>query len=312
MEPKTYEENFGPLERRWQRLKRHVRRLARRFSGQPRDILVEIRWRLGDEIMAMPIYEGLRAKWPDAHISVLCNHPDVLIDNPAVHRVNVVPKEPDTYICLRSGPKDVFRLEHYARCAHIPVPENRPRLYYTDWRTDTLTTLPKDRPIIALASGASWVHKRWPMPKWCALAERLLSKGYGIVELGQGDEAIGVGLNLVGKTTVREAACLLHAADMLVCCDSGLMHLARAVSTPVLALFGPTRPAILIKDDPGLSVVDCLRECHGCWNDTAGMLEMGECPKGEPCCLENIEVDAVAARVGQIVPLGGPPCGCSS
>ena len=60
-------------------------RLTRAALGLPRDVLVEIRWRLGDEVMAIPIYEGLHHAYPDTRIHVLCNHPDLLTGNPHVH-----------------------------------------------------------------------------------------------------------------------------------------------------------------------------------------------------------------------------------
>ena len=60
----------------------------KRLTRLQRRILVEIRWRLGDEIMAIPIYEALREQWPQSHIAVLCNHPDLLAGNPHVDAVN--------------------------------------------------------------------------------------------------------------------------------------------------------------------------------------------------------------------------------
>ena len=50
-------------------------------------------------------------------------------------------------------------------------------------------------------------------------------------------------VNLAGKTTLRELASVLAACDLLISGDSGPMHLAVAVGTPVVALFGATHPA---------------------------------------------------------------------
>ena len=49
-------------------------------------------------------------------------------------------------------------------------------------------------------------------------------------------------VDLTGGTTLAEAAALLKKARLAVCNDSGLMHLAAAVGTPVISLFGPTHP----------------------------------------------------------------------
>ena len=59
---------------------------------------------------------------------------------------------------------------------------------------------------------------------------------------------------------------MLHHADVSVCCDSGLMHLALAAGTRTVALFGPTEPAILVQNDPNLVAIETAQDCQGCWN----------------------------------------------
>jgi ADP-heptose:LPS heptosyltransferase len=270
-------------------------------------ILADVRWRLGDEIMALPIYEALRMQHPDSRIHVLCTYPDLLEDNPYVDAVNGEPGAPDKYVCLRSGPRDVHRIEHYARCAGAATPAQRPRLYYRDWSAPQLAALPRggrplgarkaSAPLVALGSGASWPIKRWPIERWRALGGALVESGFHIVELGRTeDEAINVGTSLRGKTSVREAACVLRAADLLVCCDSGLMHLALAAGTRVLALFGPTDPTILVRNEPNLTVIGTERDCRGCWNLSKEAETPGACPLGRATCLDAIDADRVLAQ----------------
>ena len=285
----TYEDQFDRAQRCARRLLRGVR-----WTLGGRRILVELRWRLGDEVMALPIYEALRAKYPDCHTTVLCSYPDLLTDNPFVDAVNQVDRDPDRYLVLRSGPRDVYRLEHYAQCAGVPVPETRPRLYYEDWSTPLLDGI--EAPIVAVSSGASWPTKRWPIDRWVALCRALEGAGYAIVELGRNDERIGVGVGLLDQTTIREAACVLHAARLFVCCDSGLMHLALAAGTRTLALFGPTEPTILIRDEPNLAVMKNEEPCQGCWNISLEMEAPGVCPRNRPMCLESITTEAALER----------------
>ncbi len=59
-----YEDNLGRMQRRVRRIGRALRWRAKALAGAPRKILVETRWRLGDEIMAMPIFESFRATYP--------------------------------------------------------------------------------------------------------------------------------------------------------------------------------------------------------------------------------------------------------
>jgi len=304
MGEETYEDGFGALRRCFERLARPARWWVKSAAGVPRKILVELRWRLGDEIMALPIFETLRAKYPVAHIAVLSHYPDLFENHPFVDAVNTIPTPVDRYLFLRGAPRQVFRLEHYARRAGVSLPVSRPHLYYEDWGAPCLDALPKGAgPLIALAAGASWKTKRWRPERWRALAQVLEQRGARLVELGHAPEALGLGFCLGGRTSVREAACVLHHADLLVCCDSGLMHLALAAVTPVVALFGPTDPFILIRKEPNFNPLVSEMECSGHWNRAEAAPAIGVCPYGHECCLDTITVDDVIEAIEKRVTL---------
>jgi len=106
---------------------------------------------------------------------------------------------------------------------------------------------------IALNLGASKPSKRWRPERYGELAAHLVAHGRGpIVTLGgPGDRALADALattaggavhDLVGRTSLRETIAVLRRARVLVTGDTGPMHLAVAVGTPTLALFGPTDP----------------------------------------------------------------------
>jgi lipopolysaccharide heptosyltransferase II len=106
------------------------------------------------------------------------------------------------------------------------------------------------RQLIALAPGAAHFTKRWPEHHWTALARRLVEHGNDVVVLGGPDDselgarvaaAGGQGaLNAAGAFDLPGSAALLKRARALVSGDTGVMHMATAVGTPVVALFGPT------------------------------------------------------------------------
>ncbi len=293
----TFYEQWGPVSRRVRRAGHFARFVAKTSLGLRPSLLVELRWRLGDEIMALPVFEALRAKWPAARIGVLSNYPDIFIDNPFVDVVNPPAPSPDAYYLLRGAPRDVSRAEHYAREVDVPVPADRPLLYYRDWISPLLDELPRgEGPLIAIAPGASWAPKRWAADSWRALARDLEARGCRVFEVCGAGESVGVGCSFAGRTSVREAAVLLHAARVVVASDSGLMHLARAADAPVVALFGPTEPAMLVGGDEGLARVTNGLACSGCWN-AGRMREPGACPIGVADCLGTIRVGDVAARV---------------
>jgi len=108
--------------------------------------------------------------------------------------------------------------------------------------------------IIGVQPGTSLAMrwKQWPVERYRAVIERLLveMRDSQIVLFGSPSEAemieeIAHGLGsrvfvAAGKTTVKQVAALIERCDMLVCNDSGLMHAAVAVGTPVVAVYGPT------------------------------------------------------------------------
>ena len=295
----TYEDQFTATKRRLLRILRRIRWHYKSLLGQRRTILVEMRWRLGDEIMALPVLEALRAQHPRDTIIVFSNYADLLRNDPAIDQLNTVLDTLDKFILLRGAPRQTYRLEHYAKRAGIDLPTARPRIHLKSWDAPQINGLTGDArgPLIAIATGASWSTKRWRRSRWTTLCKTLADRGAQIVELGQHDEALEVGLCLVDKTTIEQAAAILRRAELLVCCDSGLMHLARAVGTPVLALFGPTDPCILIRNDPDFTAIISAQECAGFWNAEQEVPEPGICPWNHDCCLETISVQDVLDQI---------------
>lgn len=101
-------------------------------------------------------------------------------------------------------------------------------------------------PYVVIVPGTAHATKRWPPGHWLRLAGRLRAAGFHVVALGAEDERGLVSsadiTNLCGLDLGTTAA-LLHNAAVAVAGDTGLLHLATAVGTPVVALFGPTSPA---------------------------------------------------------------------
>jgi heptosyltransferase-2 len=104
------------------------------------------------------------------------------------------------------------------------------------------------RTLIALAPGAAHFTKRWPAEHWAALARRLRATCDLVVLGGPGDrdtasmiaEAGGTAAaNAAGRFSLSGTAALLKRARAMVGGDTGVTHLATAVGTPVVALYGP-------------------------------------------------------------------------
>jgi heptosyltransferase-2 len=160
-------------------------------------------------------------------------------------------------------------------------------------------------PIAALAPGAAHATKRWPIPHWQALAERLRAAGYRLVVLG-GPEDRGAARQLgapplvesaAGEFTLQETGACLARAKVLVSGDTGVMHMATGVGTPVVGLFGPTVQAFgFFPYQARAAVLEQDLSCRPC--STMGT---ARCPLGHHRCLVEILPDRVAAAVERLV-----------
>lgn len=158
--------------------------------------------------------------------------------------------------------------------------------------------LDSDRPAVAMMPGAEYgPAKCWPLEYFGALADMLHDTGYDVWLLGSerdhpaaaaiaGD---GPARNLCGRTTLAEAVDLLAASRHAVTNDSGLMHVAAAVGTRVVALYGSSTPAFT----PPLTdnrVVHYLGiSCSPCFER--------RCPLGHFRCLRDIRPETVFASL---------------
>ncbi len=161
-------------------------------------------------------------------------------------------------------------------------------------------------PLIAVAPGAAHRTKQWPVEYWEDLVQRLTARGFNVVVVGGPDDRVlgdsvarrggGAAANAAGSFGLQGTGALLARSHLLLSGDTGVMHMATGVNTPVIALFGPTvrafgffpysRKAVVLERD-----LDC-RPC------TAWGTE--RCPLGHHRCLRDIpaaEVEEVVMRV---------------
>jgi heptosyltransferase-2 len=118
------------------------------------------------------------------------------------------------------------------------------------WRAANGLTHDKRR-VVALAPGAVGPGKAWPVEHYAALARKLADDGCTVWVLGGPNEtALAAQIAATGGNAVRDltgtelrnAVVALAAADVAVANDSGLMHIAAAIGTPTVAIFGPSSP----------------------------------------------------------------------
>jgi lipopolysaccharide heptosyltransferase II len=135
--------------------------------------------------------------------------------------------------------------------------------------------IPRDRPWVAFHIGAREIPKRWPAERFAFVADSLIrERNAAALFVGtEGERAQVAGMvatlpegafNLAGKTDLLQLAALLSRVDLLVCNDSGPMHLAAALGTPVVAIFGPTDPKKVGPYGEGHRVFKSEIDCAPC------------------------------------------------
>lgn len=109
------------------------------------------------------------------------------------------------------------------------------------------------RGAIVIHPGAASESRRWPSDRWVDLCARLSREGHRIVMTGSATEFrrcrfiaraahFPIDCVLAGRTDLEDLACIVASARALVCGDTGMAHIATALRTPSVVLFGPTSP----------------------------------------------------------------------
>lgn len=179
------------------------------------------------------------------------------------------------------GPR--FVEDQLALAAAIGVPP-------TIRRPQIAVPVTRDATRIGLVPGSRWGTKRWPPARWAALATRLASAGLTPVWCGGPDEAHlaeGPGERCFPGPLDAVARALARCA-VVVGGDSGLGHLARAVGTPVVMLFGPTDAARHPPDPGRLDLTVAGLACRPCSPHGPAT-----CPRRYHRCMEDLTLAAV-------------------
>ncbi len=157
-------------------------------------------------------------------------------------------------------------------------------------------------PVIVLHPGTRWPSKQWPPASFARLADALAQelKARIIFTGSQGDRSLIAqsqeamqtrALDLSGRTNLWDLTRLLFQADAAVTTDTGPMHLAAAVGTPVVAVFGPTAPWRTGPCGRQHRVVRTGAPCSPC--------RQRQCP--DPHCLSQLPVESVLAEVHAVL-----------
>ena len=161
-----------------------------------------------------------------------------------------------------SDRRDLHEVHRYLRVLEL-IDIHEPNAKLEFWHTDadrqaarqmlaTHGISPKEH-LIGVNLGTTWRTKRWSLENFAEVitqvqkrldARILLTGSTAEIPLGEALTQITKveTINLIGKTTLMQLGALIESCDLYLTCDSGPMHIAAAVGTPTIALFGPTSP----------------------------------------------------------------------
>lgn len=200
----------------------------------------------GDEIALTGVVRSLKRYHPDEMIRIVRpRYPEIWSGNPH----------------LNIGNRDdgnLYRLDPLVHSDRImpqsymdqigwktPLEDPTPEIYLTDVERRHDFGLGDVSDAIAIDTEAGWRTRRWPFSYWQELAVVLRQRGHRIIELGLNRERLRIShdVDLVGRTPDRRLLMvLLSRLRLYIGNDSGTFHMAAAVGTPQVVLFGPKRP----------------------------------------------------------------------
>lgn len=207
---------------------------------------------------------------------------------------------------LQPGDKMVHETEYYLRMlagAGLVTGKTRPVFYLSDATerkaAERLESLGiAESFLVGLAPGAAYgTAKQYPADRFAAAADLIMSRYPGAVLLfGSRSEApvteqVARHLksphhDLAGRTDLAEAAALIKRCHLFLTNDSGLMHVAAAVGTPLTAVFGPTNPVTTSPVSDHFQMVRRKMDCAPCLKQT--------CPRPDHECMNRIAPEEVA------------------
>ncbi len=196
---------------------------------------------LDDGLMDVDVAVNLHGRGPQSHRIVLQTQPRRLIAfaNAEIPQTLGFPE-------WRADEHEIDRWCRMLRESGIPADPND--LEICAPRGDV-----RARGAIVVHPGAASESRRWPTQRWIDLCSRLRADGHRMLLTGSSREfrrcrfiakAAGLPLHAVtaGSTDLTQLACIVASAQALVCGDTGIAHIATALATPSVILFGPTSP----------------------------------------------------------------------
>jgi len=190
---------------------------------------------------------------------------------------------------------------------HVVVKDPVPRLTVSETNRENArrilqeTGVSPERPLLAVHPFSLWPYKEWRASRWSRLLGDLGEKGrYTVIVTGSPEErhraqSIAAAsrvpvFNLAGKTPLHVLPAVFQCCRLVIGVDTVALHLAAAVGTPTIGLFGPSSPVIWAPRGKGHAVVTKAYACVPC-------RKKGCEDSGVSRCLNELSLDETRERV---------------
>ena len=156
---------------------------------------------------------------------------------------------------------------------------------------------PLKRPILAIAPGAKYgTTKKWETEKFIEIAKKFTEQYGSVAVFGSEGECLTIDnsdiYNFAGKTSLSDLMHLLSECDILLCNDSGIMHLGYALGVPLVAIFGSTSPALTGPPKFSGKIIKTSVQCSPCFKRNCSDIK----------CMKSIDVEEVWKAVEEVLP----------
>jgi heptosyltransferase-2 len=168
--------------------------------------------------------------------------------------------------------------------------------------------LPDEPNLLTIAPGAAHATKRWPLEHWRTLVDRQVQDGFAVAVVGgSADASLGAALadgrhrrvvSAAGLFGLQATGALIQRSRALISGDTGVMHMATGVGTPVLGLFGPTVEAFgFFPYSRRATVLELPLPCRPCTAQGGP-----RCPLGHHRCLGDLQPGVVYEALRRTAP----------
>jgi len=268
---------------------------------------------LGDVLLTTPVLRALKEKYPGCEITFITgkiNEP-VVKGSPFIDRLVTCSHFYEILYSPLKGYDYEFNLiyerypamhiiDAYAKIAGVLLSDKTPHLVITEAHEREAERFLKyygitpDTLLIGVHRGPTWLCRTWPVQRYIDFAKHMKKKyGAVFVEFSrQKGFGAGLGIDLTGKTSIRQMAAILRRCNMLLCIDSFVLHLASVSATPTVAVFGCTNPELRLPFNDVSVGLQTKGDCKGCYHRQSRMKTHHSCFRDRVYCMEEVSAEA--------------------